>query len=141
MPGTLLSGTKEFYRDWMGVNPNLADICESASREVGPANIKWESFTSIAYEALVKDLIKRIRPAEREKFRQRILAESRMSATETESNLAERLFSATWTSAQAIWDRLFMIDLYPENRERFGVDMRAIVEIIMKDNLGGSTRL
>jgi len=31
---------------------------------------------------------------------------------------------------------MFMIDLYPDNQERFGVDMKAIVEVIM-ESVGG----
>jgi hypothetical protein len=30
-----------------------------------------------------------------------------------------------------VWDEMFMIDLYPQNRERFGINMTAIVEMIV----------
>ena len=32
---------------------------------------------------------------------------------------------------QGVWDEMFMIDLYPQNRERFGINMTAIVEVIV----------
>jgi hypothetical protein len=32
---------------------------------------------------------------------------------------------------QGVWDEMFMIDLYAENRERFGINMTAIVEMIV----------
>jgi len=39
-------------------------------------------------------------------------------------------FKATLTQQQ--WDKMFMIDLYPENRARFGVNWFEIVDLVLK---------
>lgn len=134
LPSNLLWGTKEFYRRWLDENPRLADIAASASREAGTVAFVWEPFAILVYEALVELLIKSARPAERlrstEKVRQRLLAETGLSAPEIESRLAQLPPVGSWFGLQQIWDQMFMIDLYPSNRERFGVDMKAIVELI-----------
>jgi hypothetical protein len=36
------------------------------------------------------------------------------------------------SALQSLWDMLFMIDLWPENRQRFGVDMSAVVDALSK---------
>lgn len=135
MPRNLLWGVKEFYRRWMDENPRLADIAASASREAGTVAFEWEPFAVLAYEALVECLIKSERPPERlgrrERVRQRMLTETGLSASEIESRLARLPPFPSWTELQQQWDKMFMIDLYPDNRKRFGVDMKAIVEGIM----------
>jgi hypothetical protein len=139
MLSNLLWGAKEFYRRWLDENPRLADIAASASREAGTVAFEWEPFAVLAYEALVECLIKSIRPAERlrrtERGRQRMLAETGLSAPEIESRLAQLPPICSWVGLQQIWDQMFMIDLYPNNRERFGVDMKAIVELITETGL------
>lgn len=135
MPRNLLCGAKEFYRRWMDKNPkNLQDIAVSASREAGTVAFELEPFAVLAYEALVEWLITSIRPAERlrrtEQMRQRMLADTVLSALEIEHRLASLPSVASWVALQKMWDEMFMIDLYPRNRERFGVDMRAIADVI-----------
>lgn len=138
-PGDLLWGTKEFYRRWQDKNPSLADITASASRDAGTVSFEWEPFAVFAYEVQVENLIKSVRPTERirrkEKFRQRMLNETGLSVPEIERRLAQLPHIGLWEVQQMIWDKMFMIDLYPSNRERFGVDMKAIVELIMETAL------
>jgi hypothetical protein len=134
LPSNLLLGAKEFYRRWLDEHPRLGHIAASASREAGTVAFEWEPFTILAYEALIESLIKSIRPSEQlrrtERVRQRLLAETRLSSLEIESRLAQLPPVAPWVELQQLWDQMFMIDLYPNNRERFGVDMRAIVDLI-----------
>ena len=134
MPRNLLWGTKEFYRRWLDENPRLVDIAESASREAGTISFIWEPFAILAYDALVECLMKSIRPAERlerkERIRQRMLAETSLSASEIEARLALMPILPPWEELQQTWDEMFMIDLDPRNRERFGLDLRIIVNRI-----------
>lgn len=140
-PSNLLSGSKEFYRRWIDKNPRLADIASSASREAGTVAFEWEPFTILAYEALVKSVIKSVRPAERlqkqERFRQRMLGETELSSSEIERQLTQTE-AVSCVVLQQIWDQLFMIDLYPSNQKRFGVDMKAIVDRITSETIGGN---
>ena len=134
----LLWGTKEFYRRWLDKDPRLAQIAESASREAGTITFEWEPFPVLCYEALIEHLITTIRPAERllrkGRLRQRMLEETTLSVPEIDSRLAHLPPLPPWADLQQDWDRMFMIDLYPENEKRFGVDMRAIVKAIMVSN-------
>jgi hypothetical protein len=135
MPRNLLDGTKEFYRRWMDESPRLLEIATSASQQSGTVNFEWEPFAVLAYEAIVERLIVSMRADERRKqinrIRQRMLEENR-SAAEIEDKLA-LLPSSLPTMWQRLWDDMFMIDLYPENRERFGLDMSAIVELVLRE--------
>jgi hypothetical protein len=134
--GSLLWGTKEFYRRLMDNTSRLAEIVASASREVEPVAFDWAPFAILAYDALIELLITSIRPAEcvrrKERFRLQMRAYSRLSASEIESRLADLPPLPSPVELQQMWDTMFMIDRYPENRERFGVDMESIVELIMK---------
>ena len=61
----------------------------------------------------------------------RVLGQSGLPASEVERRLAS-LPALSWNQAQRDWDKMFMIDLYPDNRRRFGVDMKAVAEAIAK---------
>ena len=134
MPRNLLWGTKEFYRRWLDEKPRLSEIAESASREAGTISFLLEPFTILSYEALVESLIKSIRPAERierqEKIRQRLLSETNLSSSEIENRVAHMPALPPWEGIQQSWDEMFMIDLEPKNKERFGLDLKTIVERI-----------
>ena len=64
-----------------------------------------------------------------DRIRETMLSVKGGSADNLENRLAQspRVLPDLW---QQIWDEMFMIDLYPENRERFGLDMRAIVNLV-----------
>jgi hypothetical protein len=133
MPRNLLAGTKEFYRRWMDKSPRLQDLATSASREAGTVGFEVEPFVILAYDALVKQIVISARPDEhqrrKERIRQRMQAEDRMSATEIERRLALLPQTISGDEIQRLGDKMFMIDLYPENRERFGVDMNEVVKL------------
>lgn len=132
----LLWATKEFYRRRMDKRPNLQEIAESASREAGTVTVELEPFTTLFYEAFVEELITSVRPSEHhrrtERLRQRMLATTALSASEIEDRLALSPPLPSWDALQSVWDKMFMIDLYPENQERFGLDVRTIVEAILQ---------
>lgn len=101
MPKELLSGAKEFYRRLMDDYPKLSDMAESASNESGTVNFEWEPFAILAYEALVEFLVTSLR--------------------------LEKQGIPAWEDLQKMWDYMFMIDINPENKMRFGIDIETIV--------------
>lgn len=141
-PNNLLWGTKEFYRRWSDMNTTLADIAVSASREAGTTNFEWESFGTLCYEAMVEALVKSTRPIERRrtinKLRQRMLKETEFTISEIDDRLSNLPLISPWNELQKEWDQMFMIDIYPGNKERFNLDMKKVVEHIENMRLGES---
>ncbi|PHV38527.1 hypothetical protein CSQ95_14185 [Janthinobacterium sp. BJB304] len=79
---------------------------------------------------MAENLIKSIRPDERskrlERLRARFAAERELSDSKIEAQLARLPIVSPWEWQQEVWDHMFMIDVFPENRERFGVDWEEI---------------
>jgi len=120
----------------MDPSPNLQDIAVSTSQAAGTVTFEPEPFAILFYEALVEWLIVSLRPSDclrrTQEIRQRLLAETSLSASEIEGRLASIAPARSAVKLQQVWDEMFMIDLYPKNRERFGLDMKAIVELIIE---------
>jgi hypothetical protein len=114
--------------------PNLTEIVESASRETGTAAFKFEPFVMLAHEAVVEMLVEMRRPSvlldRIEKIRQRMILETDLSADEIEQRLTSIPLLDPWEAVQKIWETMFMIDLEPRNKERFGVDWKTIADKI-----------
>lgn len=93
-----------------------------------------EPFTILSYEALVESLIKSTRPEQhiqrQEKIRQRLLTETNLSASEIENRVANMPALPPWEGIQQCWDEMFMIDIEPKNKERFGLDLKTVIERI-----------
>jgi len=136
---SLLYGTKEIYRRWMDNDPRLDEIAISASREAGTVSFEWEPFTVLAYDAVAERLIFSMRQAQQRmqvnRIRQRMLEEDRWSTAEIERRLSLLSPSVQATLIQQQWDKMFMIDLYPENRERFGVNWSEIVDLVLSSQI------
>jgi hypothetical protein len=119
-------------------------MAESASREVEPAAFGLEPFATLAFDAMAESLIRSIRPCEQhrrmEKVQQRMRALNGASETEIERKLSLLPPILPAPLLQRTWDELFMIDLYPANRVRFGVDMAAIVEMLLKQHKWSSCK-
>lgn len=132
--GNLLKGTKEFYRRWFDDDPRLTEVVASASREAGTVEFEMEPFAVFAFEAMAKSLIVSMRPGERsrraERCRQRMRAMGHFSDAEIEHQILLFPPMPPVPELQLIWDKLFMIDLWPANREQFGIDMASIVETL-----------
>jgi hypothetical protein len=128
--GDLLRGTKEFYRRWCDEDPRLVDVVASASREAGSVGFEMEPFAVLAFEAMAQALIVSLRPEERrrraEVCRQRMRGLQEFSDSEIERRLSLLPAIPPPADLQAEWDRLVLIDLWPENREKFGVDMTLV---------------
>lgn len=132
---SLLYGTKEFYRRSMDRNPRLDEIVINASREAGNASFDWEPFAVLAYDALAEQIIFSMRESQQgvqvERIRKRMHEEYKWSNTEIERRLSLLSPSLKETLIQQLWDTMFMIDIYPENRERFGVKWFEIVDLVL----------
>ena len=57
------------------------------------------------------------------------------SKADIESHLTQFL-QILPTISQQTWNEMFMIDLYPENQEKFGLDLHAIVNQIARETVG-----
>lgn len=138
-PKNLLEGTKEFYRRWFDPNAQLEDLAASASREAGSVGFEVEPFATLAYEAKMLSLIRSLRPNEQRarqtRIRDRLLIDTKLSDHEIESRIQQIPAIPPSQELQRIWDEMFMIDLYPENRARFGVDMTEIAKLL-SESLG-----
>lgn len=135
MTSSLLSATKEFYRHWMDDNPKLHEIAIGASREAGTVSFEWEPFAVLAYDALSELLIISMRGDQQcvqmNRIRQRMVEANRWSLAEIERRLARVSASFHVKLIQRMWDEMFMIDIYPDNRERFGVNWAKIVDMVL----------
>lgn len=113
---------------------SLTEIAESASREMDEVHFEPESFAPLCFEAIVADLVQRTRPSERqrliEKLRKRALAETELTSEQIESRLAKLPLLPLWEEVQQVWDQMFMMDIWPENKERFSIDVKDIIERI-----------
>lgn len=131
----LLLGAKEFYRRFKDDSPRLADIAESASREMCAAAFEWEPFATLSYEAFVEQLVRTRRPTEHharlERLRHRMHQETGLSVEEIEARLAGLPELPPSEELQQIWNYMFMIDLEPKNEERFGLNWKEIADRIL----------
>jgi hypothetical protein len=134
MSGNLLSGTKEFYERWMGGNPTFTEIVAMASQKAGTVSFAWEPFAVFAYDALAKQVIISMRPDEQriqvQRFRQRMIEQNIWSEAEIENRLSLLTPSLQLNVIQRMWDEMFMIDLYPDNRDKFGVNWSQEIEMV-----------
>ena len=133
----LLSATKEFYSGWMDVAPKLAEITASASRKSGDTSFQWEPFATLAFDAFAEELIISMRPDEqlirKQRTRQRLLKETDLSTAEIENRLSQLTPYHEASFYQEAWDKMFMIDLFPEeNGIRFGVNWFKVFDTIIE---------
>jgi hypothetical protein len=136
MSDSLLSGTKEFYRHWMNGDDSFAEIVASASRQTGGVSFAWEPFAVLAYDALAQQLIVSMRKNEQEKkvnrICERMVKETSWSSAEIEDKLSLLTLDLQTKLIQRMWNEMFMIDVYPEHEERFGVNWGREIEMILR---------
>lgn len=99
------AATKEFYRSLMQGEENFTSLIDNATREMRDAVIEPEPFVVLAFESVVREIALGLR--------QGIWPN-------------EELF-------QQRWDTMFMIDLFPENRDRFGLNVRELLIAMQRD--------
>jgi hypothetical protein len=129
-PKSVLDATKELYRIIVNGHEHLDDIIAGMSSESGEVPFVDHRFTEICYEALVSELIKSARPDEKRK--RRVIASERLAQRGYSSEQVTQILDSRpelgVAETQQIWDEMFCLDLCPENRERFGLDMMAIYQ-------------
>lgn len=124
-PRDLLEGLKEFYRRLQHPGAHLAEMTDSASRETSGVDIAIEPFAPLIMETIVKDLVLQLRAA---------LAKQAAGLV----FLPEAQFTHHQL-LQVMWDQMFMIDIHPENRERFDLNLEHVVEVFrehLRNELG-----
>lgn len=134
--GDLLRGTKEFYRRWCDSDARLSEAAESASREAGAVQFEIEPFAVLAFEALTRALIISSRSAARDARSERVAERMRtlgtLSNAEIDAQLSKLPALPTPSDLQLMWDELFMIDLWPANGDRFGVNMSSVIDTLSR---------
>lgn len=129
----ILDASKEFYRRLVDDQPELHAMAASASREAEPVGIECEPFVLLAYEAMVEQLIVSMRPTNRnarlDRLRTRLLDETSLSSSAIDERMAH-FPKVIPKLAQSVWNEMFMMDLYPETRDRFGLDIHMIANVI-----------
>jgi len=130
-PTSLFDASKELYRVVSAGDASIDTIVAGMSAESGTVPFVEHRFPAIAYNALVSDLIKSARPEEIEKRKARAMrffTEDRgLSAAQAEEAMRQHPESFKGIQeSQQIWDEMFCIDICPENKERFALDMADI---------------
>ncbi|MCI5167214.1 MAG: hypothetical protein D3903_14245 [Candidatus Electrothrix sp. GM3_4] len=117
-PGNLLSGTKEFYRQLGKVTSDFNDIISSSTIEAG-CDFRASKYPVFLFESWVYSVIipmhyerNRLVGLEKRKFEEKF----------------SRFFEPE--RYQHAWDAIFMVDSYPENRKRFGVNWSDVFKSI-----------
>jgi hypothetical protein len=134
---SLLHATKELYRRLADKKANLTVMAENASKEAGTVTFEPESFALLAFESFAESLIYSQRPEQQkmrfERVRQRMERETLLSVDEIDWRMACMYpcpLALRKQEQQKMWDKMFMIDIFPENRMKFGVDWSLIIDII-----------
>lgn len=129
-PSQLLEGGKEFYRRIKEGGYSLQEILGNASREMRDATLIYEPITGFIYEAWITQLIVKTRPdeqlARRERIRRKMINLRKFEPNEIEETISKLPILAPPAALQTLWDTMFMLDLFPENAKRFGLDLAAI---------------
>ena len=119
----------------MDDDPKLDEIAISASRAAGTVSFEWEPFAVLAYDAFSEELIISMRQDQQQmrvnRIRQQMLETNRWSSAEIERRLLNIAPSLVANLTQRIWDEMFMIDIFPDNGERFGVNWCEIVDLVV----------
>lgn len=115
VPSDLLNGTKEFYRRLRDNQSNLNEMVNSASLESGEIAFELQPFVFLAFEAFAEMLI--------------ILNRPEKQWLELDRNFSPPLEERK-QFYQSFWDKLFMIDLFPDNQQRFGIDWSVVIDMV-----------
>uniref|UniRef100_UPI004057C7CC hypothetical protein n=1 Tax=Candidatus Electronema sp. TaxID=2698783 RepID=UPI004057C7CC len=136
-PKQVLDSTQEFYRRLSDQPTNFDDAIVSASNEVN-CKIDRTIFPVLLYDEMLENLIVSMREDQRvarmNRTREQFLKENKKKrlSPEEKRRLAEAYspsFQANIT--QQGWDAIFMMDIFPENKKRFGVDWLNVTKKIL----------
>lgn len=136
----LLLGTKEFYRRLADASAEFDDLIINASRESGNEfRFQRVLFPVLLYEAFLINLIplymrSDLKDKKMGQLRNRFFKEnSRERLSAEEERRLEEAYSPTFQAElyQKAWDAIFMVDSYPENRKRFGLNWLSVIKRIL----------
>lgn len=136
-PKQLLESTKEFYRRLWEQSAEFDNSIINASSESG-YKFGRTIFPVLVYDGLLEHLIVSMREDQRvinmNQIREQFLKVNKKErlSPEEERRLVEAyspFFQADTYQQQ--WDAMFMIDIFPENKKRFGVDWLNVTEKIL----------
>jgi hypothetical protein len=133
----LLLGSKEFYRRLSDQSAEFDNSIVNASSEAGD-EFGRVPFPVLVYDGLLENLIVSMREDQRvarmNRTREQWLKENKQEwlSPEGERRLAEAYSPSFQANIhQQRWETMFMIDIFPENRERFGVNWLSVTENIL----------
>lgn len=133
-PRDLLLGAKEFYRRLRDEGAHLQSAVDGSSIEVGVVDFIYEPFVGTSYDAFVEQLICGLRPENRLERRgrllQRLMSEKNLDESEARNYMRRLPEFQDGHGLQTAWDEMFMIDVFPGNRERFGLDVVSLVRTV-----------
>ncbi|WP_449302121.1 hypothetical protein [Pseudoxanthomonas mexicana] len=129
-PTPLLNAMKELYRAWMN---GLLDL-DAPSREMAPASLEIESMALLSYESFMEYVIRATRPGPRAETAEKLAKVLERMGKPYDQSLSQvnGQISLLPRRMQRAWQRLFMMDLDSENRERFGFDVKAAIWKILR---------
>ncbi len=136
-PKELFDSMKEFYRRMSENQADFDNAIESASNECN-CKIKHELATAFVYDSLLDFLIHSLREDQkkirfysvREKFLKR---ENKKILSVEQKETLEKINDPYYQTEflQKEWDRMFMIDIFPENKKRFEVGLTNVTKKIL----------
>lgn len=133
----LLLGSKEFYRRLSEQSAEFDNSIINASSESGH-EFGRVPFPVLVYDGLLENLIVSMREDQRvermNRTREQWLKANKQEwlSPEGERRLAEAYSPSFQANIhQQRWETMFMIDIFPENRERFGVNWLSVTENIL----------
>jgi hypothetical protein len=133
----LLLGSKEFYRRFSEQSSGFDDSIINASSESGH-EFGRTIFPFFVYHVLLENLIVSMREDQRvakmNRTGEQFLKENKQErlSTEKKRRLAE-IYSPSFQAdiRRQGWDAMFMMDIFPENKKRFGVDWLNVTKKIL----------
>lgn len=136
-PKQLLESTQEFFRRLSEQLAEFDDSIINASSESG-CKFGRTIFPVLVYDGLLEQLIVSMREDQRvanmNRIREQFLKTNKQESLSPEEE--RRLAEAHSPYFQAIthqqrWDTMFMIDIFPKNKKRFGVDWLNVTKKIL----------
>jgi hypothetical protein len=116
----LAAATDTFYSEFARGNAHLQTVVDAMNAQCG-VHFEPELMALLAFEATVERMVVDARDERRFERMERMRA--RLSDAGKSTEAMSHFDEITAKAAQHTWDILFMLDRYPSNASRFGVDI------------------
>lgn len=130
----VLAASRAFYEGLSNGTPSYLQALVDRMTQVSGIGFHAEPFTELCYNGLLDQVQQSVRPeAWRVRVeRMRAALTTRLSPEKVEAQL--RAFLQIMADKyQEAWDIMFAMELFPENRSRFGCDTRGAVRAVLAD--------